>query len=1039
MTRTTNSKFPTIKKLLVFILATIMCLSLFMATACKKDEDDSADIPEYSYTDTVVGELKNPSFTFGTQSMEYDDYPKTTVDGWTFSKVANSKSGVVDVSDNGWDELMASLYKDEGLLKYVKHINEFDDSDIRNIIKGDDSSKAVTTDEIKEYIINHYFKQSADDQDKGIKYAFLNPSVHGEATDNKVYMLNNYVSNALNYGCVQTVSSSTAITLNRGEYAKVSVWVKTANLNTAETERNYNKPIGANISVKSTFNGSTQSNYGIYNIVTDNWQQYTFYIHADDVFETTFTLQLGLGYENYMASGTAYFDDITVELLNTKEYNDIAKDFSENEIEKNSISYNNEDKTPIAVEASEYKESALYLYDMNVNIAEVYGYSIEENKIAFGHNTAENVSLEEKSDLDAPYSIKNGVEVTLDKPASYTLKINNNDGSNFKLNGESYAAVTFFVKNNLSKLYSTNITINVHDILGSSTAKRADVATITEANNEWTAYTIIVKNNFDKDIFTASREFYLEIVIGPDEYTSVIDEYALGTVTISAPIISVGETNQYIDELNKIETTNYQYYQLLSETSSGSTALYAGYSEDYAIDEDDEQTYSFVVASSNIGQILNNPATPKDYNGIVAGHYYITNNDQDTMNINTNATAGIINSKNLSSYKVQEGLEDIETALNHNDDSTFIQPLMIKTENKKSYGFISEPYTISPESYTKISLKVRVYAETEYSPTAYIYLVDTSEQVKNVLTLDARVNTDLGEFNNQGKTINKELALVVSKSMLDDNGWANVEFYIATGASEKSFRIELWNGARMDDPTTDKDDTVLDNDGYVFFNDIEVVESTGFIEPTRWQDALSSEDSPLYNQEFNSNSTDDLVLYKRELTDLEKKYNSEGKGNTISYDPSYIWAKNDKLVYAVYNTIDPVEIDPYATDVEEDTTTDETSLYESDPATFWLSLSSIIIGAALILAIIMLFIKNIRRRRKANKNDAKSHYTVRSRTKKPSKTIEEIDFDVDIDIDEPTETEENTEENSLDSYVYGDVQVFGEDEKSEGEETKDND
>ena len=126
MTRKNNSKFLTIKPLLVCILAILMCLSLFMAVACTSDDESSVTIPEYSYVDNDDGEIKNPSFTFGTQSMTYDEYPKTTVDGWNFSKVATSKSGVVDVSENGWKELMSKLYKDEGILKYVKHINNFD-------------------------------------------------------------------------------------------------------------------------------------------------------------------------------------------------------------------------------------------------------------------------------------------------------------------------------------------------------------------------------------------------------------------------------------------------------------------------------------------------------------------------------------------------------------------------------------------------------------------------------------------------------------------------------------------------------------------------------------------------------------------------------------------------------------------------------------------------------------------------------------------------------------------------------------------------
>ncbi len=1055
MTRKTNSNFLTIKQLLVFILAIVMCLSLFMAVACKESEDESADlVPKYSYTDVIDSKIKNPSFALGTQLLKYNEFPKTTVDGWTFSKVATSKSGVVDVSKNGWTELMSNFYKDKGMLDYVKSINNLTDNNIKEAIKNEsgDPNKTVTNAEIEKYIINKYLIVPETKVD-GIKYAFENPGKHNNSTDNKVYMLNNYVDSDLGYGCVQSVTSSTEITLKRGEYAKVSAWVKTVNLNTENTTKNYSEPIGANISVKNKLNDAEQANYGIYNIITNKeWQEYVFYIKADEVFESKFTLQLGLGYENYSVEGTAYFDNVCVEILTSEQYKS-EKDAKTQQ--SKTISYNNKDSKPM-VKASDYNnETNIYLYDMS--IAKIFNDS-EYSKTVNFHQDKNNktyydftqynngnldgnvkddpnsVELAHKNNLDAPYQIKDGLEINLKEPASYTIKFDNIvDGNheNFKLKNENYTAITFFVKNNLHKLYSTNITINVHDIYNEMPVERPAVATISEANDEWTKYTITVKNNFDKDAKDESdntkdkygvREFYLEFVIGPDEYTDIIDNYALGTVTITSPIISTGATYQYADEnaeISKTETDNYQYYKLLSETSAGTTALYADFNSDYTADETNVEKYSLVVSPSNIGQIQTRPADPKDYNGIESGHYYINKNNTNKIAVNNNPYAGLINSQYLDEYDNVYDPSAIKTALNHPTESEAIQPLMIKN-NGINYGFISDNYTISANSYAKISVKVRVV-----NSKAYIYLVDTSADTKQVLKLDAfTVNTHEGHFDNYGETISKELFFVVNNDMLNDNGWATVVFYIATGATQKDFRIELWNGDRNNETT---------QNGYVFFNDIETtISGTAFTEPTSWQEALTENDSPLLNQINNIKNKTDLVAYKRELTDLEKKYNSENSVK-ISYDTQYVWAQTDKMIYAIYNTIDPIEIDPYATDIEEETT-ETPSLYETDPAAFWLSLSSIIIGVALIVAIIMLFIKNIRRRRKANKNDAKSHYTVRSRTKKPTAKVEpeEVDIDIDINVDQPTADDTTDSEQSLDSYVYGDVQDFGE-EKNEND------
>jgi hypothetical protein len=127
-----------------------------------------------------------------------------------------------------------------------------------------------------------------------------------------------------------------------------------------------------------------------------------------------------------------------------------------------------------------------------------------------------------------------------------------------------------------------------------------------------------------------------------------------------------------------------------------------------------------------------------------------------------------------------------------------------------------------------------------------------------------------------------------------------------------------------------------------------------------------------------------------------------------------------------------------------------------------LSFSSIILAVVLVLAIVMLFIKNFRARRKANKNDAKSYYKVSSRykedkpvekVKKQKKFIEQEE--IDKALEEYTQTVENTaepveeipaeevvenestNENSLDEYVYGDVQTFDADSMETNEDKND--
>ena len=1044
---TRNNKVSSAKRILIFILSILMCLSLFFAVACKDDDDSGSSIPKYTYNDKSDCDIANPDFTYGTANLTYADYPSTSITGWNFSKVASSNSGVIDISNKGWENLLSNLAKDSGILNYVRANNgNFTDTDIRNEMiekypdKYDNDQNKPTTSQIREYIVKKYFLLT-ETTTENIQPLFNNPGKHSNATDNKIYMLNNYKTGDIGYGCAQSLNSSTTITLNAGEYAKISVYVKTANLNTENTGSGYNKEIGANIRVTNSFNTDSQSDFGIFNIITDpqttDWQEYVFYVKADSVYSSKFALVLGLGYNDYAAEGTAYFDDITVKVLDQTEYN---KEIASQTVQTFNLEYKNEDNKKLQVEASTYDNQVAYLYDMSLDLANIqdytstisffnnqsyYSFTKYDDDNRTGNPTGLNkddvfeVDLNSNEITDVPYGIDDGLKVELKKPASVSIKLDNN-GQNFKLVGESYTAITFFVKNQLNKLYAKDIAINVQDILGTETNKRFAVATISEVSDEWTKCTVIIKNYF-KDI---EREFYLDIVVGPNKYYDGIENYAKGTVYFSSPIIATGSVNQYVDDSNKVETPNYNYFNLLSSSASGDFALYTGNKQGEVDDTTTAVTYNFAVAKNDIGKIVNRPATPTGYTGIKSNHYYITNNDNDSIVINENKNSGLINTKYLGNYS-----DAIGQALNYSGEKD-IQPLMITPltdgTNNYSYGYISGNYDVLANSFAKVSIDIKVK-----NATAYVYLVDVSNKEKDVLTFGGfTAYTPNAELTNTNQTIGeKSLFFTVDDSTMGNSDWLTLEFYIATGANKKSFRVEMWNGSRSStDPLT--------SNGYVFINNVDVITDADWEEPERWEDALtgSGNKTPLSNK-LNAFSDGNILMHLRELTDIEKKFNNDDSktNSNVVYNPKYIWAQNQTMIYAVYNTIEPTYINPYDFEPVEDES-EESSLIQTDPAKFWLSFSSILLGVALVLAIVMLFIKNIRRRRKASKSDVKSHYTVRSRVKKP--TVKPVIEEEKNDSYEPVfddEEEQLSEENeqSLDDYIYGDVQDFGEDSDKE--------
>jgi len=355
---------------------------------------------------------------------------------------------------------------------------------------------------------------------------------------------------------------------------------------------------------------------------------------------------------------------------------------------------------------------------------------------------------------------------------------------------------------------------------------------------------------------------------------------------------------------------------------------------------------------------------------------------------------------------------------------------MINNTEKTSYGFVSESQTIAKDSRAKITVKVRVYEDA----VAYIYLVDTtkSDNLLNVISHDFK--------GDDGKDYSNKLFVKVTASDMDYDGWANVTFYVAAGKTPISYRVEMWNGERT---TEGQNPAAVGSLGYVFFDDLVI-------------STYSDEASVLAEAEENTLLTrNDYVYYTRALDEVEKEYNEKqtATSDMVSYKPSVVWAdnftenNNGTLVFAIYNTIDPTPIDPNVdteTDEDEETETSK-GCADVDPSTFWLSFSSILLGAALIAAMIMLVVKKIRSSKKKNANDAKSHYKVTSRNKtvnkvRTNKAKEDSDFDDDDEVVEEVKEEETeettTEEATEEEYQYGEVlEDFGDDNNEETEET----
>ncbi len=1061
---TRNSIFGKLKSrpFWMTVLLILLCFSLAMGAACGSTSSDNDDDTEYDKTWTDEATISNGSFEFGTDGLTADKFPVVSPSGWsiaTDNSVYSSRvsSGIVNTSE--WDELLNTLYEDDDFADYCKDKFGVTDTvldEIESEVKEDPDFDGASEDEIQAEIDKRIIERY-------VKPGFPNPGSRtgAETGAQKLLMINNYLSGSsypYGIGTAQKATSSTTVTLEKGTYGKISVWVKTENL--AGSGK-----YGANIRLVNAFNSSNQADFVLYGITDEEWTEYNIYVKADEDFDTTVQVVLGLGFGNGsqntqdLCEGTAYFDDVTFEEI---EESELPSSPDENKTNTKTFKYASDER--IEISSADYPSGSEYLlYDLTLPSSLEEHWDPAENAISSVDLSAATGALTEKNGVTsqtvlgaensaASHTTDGGnIKATL-KNASYTLTVKSDL---FKAAPQRYAYVSFYIENNLSAFDTNGITVYLYDC-GDGNALREpaeNIATFTETG-EKTRCDILVKNNFSEETDTTVREFYLVIVMGPANVTDIktANGFSSGEVIISDMTVFGGKSYQYVkdDEFEDTDdiTLNYDFYSLFGSIADKTVALYADKNSDYTEDSD-STTYSLSAAPSDIGTITSFPANVNGYTGIVADHIYIKDSenyvtDERSGDITGINHAGLINSKYLAEYAKLNGLDGIADALDYTSvDDSSIQPLMIYNGEAGHYGYIGSKTTLAASAYAKISLRVRVTGNAQ----AYIYLINVED--KSVMQLEVASNTNGYDYITPGTTVTKELSFKVDSSMMDDDGWTTLTFYVANGNTAAGIRLEMWNGGRDGGENSQ-------SQGYVFFDDVSVSSSGGFSEPTSFEEMFTSSSSVLFEAfQKDPSIQNNAILYRRVLSSLEEKYNREqtDSDKLVSYDASYVWANNATTIYAVFNTLDPVPNDPYANDSsDDDTSTGSGCTAQTDPSTFWLSFSSIVLAVALVLAIIMLFVKNIRRRRKANASDAKSHFKVTSRYKKEKKVkpvkrsyddYEEDDRDEEYTAKVDDVPEEPAKENDepTDEYVYGDVQDFGEgkDEKADDPDKKEKD
>lgn len=972
------------------LLLTALMLSVVMAVtaACGNDATDSestessSSATETKPTDTQT--VNNGDFEFYTDSSTtYPYYSSGSTVKWTrnresalgstfYAPTPVTSYGIIDTADDAYGKLDASHKPADGTNPKTPALEENEETEV---------NEAGT----------------------------------------KVLMIHNKVTSAEGQGTAQYFESNSSLSLNAGEYAKISVWVKTLELTSLQRTEHF----GAYVKIKNTV-GSSIEPITVKNINTyGKWVNYVFYLAPSMTATTNYKVVLGLGMgtsvnKEELCEGFAYFDNVEFTVIDKDEYDNSGADYTvklynaENENVLDEDTYDEEGAKKFTIdETGNLKgDSAPTTRKVSADFAKASkDFDISGGQLVYNAVNPNNEDGNKVSEYPAGYTtdaysdIATAKSVYMDfrgqqigSSATYTTKT-------FNLKAGEYALISFKAKVS-ARASATKASVVVSDD-GNNASSSFDNFT---TDGEEVLYNVYVSNVFDK-----SLEKYKELYCTGDTDNGIPYSLKLSfgptalTTSVTAQSLPVGYAVFSDFTITYLTESEYSAANTSSDAHAIKTSLKGKFYGEYqSEDEDDEEDdyvnegYTFSISDGE-RQTIKTQAVPLSQ---------ISSSEYTAAKTNANTVIGTVNSKYADAYTTLYGA-DLTAALNaldgKQDGQDHAQPLMIYNKDSLTSGVKVNSATLSANTAYKFSVKVRVLGDAK----AYIYLVDTSKHYSDEQFYRVSVYTTEKNTYGEGENKNYSLAMattVDSTATLGDDGYALVTFYIRTGEDELSLRLELWNGSR--DGLNKSEGIVL----YDFVNSAVTGEYSTF-------DDLAAEymngenDFTVYK--YNQGT---VYTYVDEYDKEEPEYATDEDGEKITAKAeTYVVAAADDDDYDAalvkfyrYDVLDIYNIE--YSETEDETASEETSETDEDDedetagSVAWLQVTSLIIAGALIAALVAIVIRKLLENNNKKKAKTRSYYTgydkSTSRRKYSAKgSKQEIeapeDTDEDYNYDDP--------------------------------------
>ena len=749
----------------------------------------------------------------------------------------------------------------------------------------------------------------------------------------KILMIANKTSNGK--GTAQYFTNSETITLAPEKHAKLSVWVKTAELassfDTAET-----KEYGAYIKVVNTFAGEEIKPLLIKNINTDGeWVNYVIYLEPSAFAITKFKVVLGLGRGDTsniaeLCEGYAFFDNIEYSIVDN--YDDATADktftvYGAGEFDDGNLTQSEAKK--------DYTADKEVVYKMTLKKAEMLA--------TFLGSGAYNESVISGKTITGQTVEETDTKITMEftSPSSYT-----------------YTCDLFPVGSN--KYYKLSVKANVK---ASGNAKNASMVLVDGGNDieagtfssfttdgEDRIYTLYVANKTDSAISDAKVKFSF----GPTEFTNEYFDLPIGKAVFSD--ITVVELTE--DEYDKADVSgNYS-----KKVSLKGDLINYPEDEDEEDDNDINENYDFTITDAYYDDISK---APLDLTAFTSS-YEKTGGNDDTV-------VGLINSKFADAYGVG-GLKGELDAIAGKATTKYVQPIIINNKTATSTGIIGNKITISANTSYTIAVKVKAVG----GAVANVYLADYSVSkaefngrypIYSFKTTDNSGYADVDE---------KFFAKVDEDTAVKTDGYQTVYFYITTGENSLNLRVEVWNGTR---------DGSENSTGYVLIGGIST-ESTGY--------ASFDDLKETYKGDFDVKKYNQGVIksyYDGDKDDPVK--DDDGKEVTEIADDYDVFAKSEDGTVKFMRADVLSKINSVEKETEDDSSSESSSEDESDGETsignlVWLQITSIIIAGVLVIVLVVIVLRKVFEKRSKKKEKTRSYYVGYNKATRPLPKVKDI-------------------------------------------------